>query len=254
MRCRRRDRQGALRGLDLSSRLRLPPGPLAAGRRRWTARTLGRRPARAIRAVAYPGRPGTVGGGWRSRPPTPMPVPCDGGASPMTCVVPTVTSASGPSLRPAPTTPPVAPCPAAIETETSGAVPGEPPWGAGADPPPEPDPVPGPGPAAAEPPPDPEPLDGLDPVGEPVPPPPWAEPLDSDAPPARAAPARVSADRPAPATTALADRREAGAGAGVPVAAAASSRWPASAPAAGPDGAPEEAGGCTAAVPERLPP
>src|SRR5438105_7751666 len=68
-----------------------------------------------------------------------MAVPCDVGASPTMVVVPTVTSASGLSPKPAPTTPPVAPCPAEIETARRGAGPGER-SGAGGDPPPGDDP------------------------------------------------------------------------------------------------------------------
>src|SRR5437763_10761414 len=74
---------------------------------------------------AYPGMIGIVGGGWKNRLPRPMAVPCDGGASPTTVVVPTVTSASGLSPRPTPTTPPVAPWPAEIDTAASGAGPGD---------------------------------------------------------------------------------------------------------------------------------
>src|SRR5438105_11133078 len=73
-----------------------------------------------------------------------MAVPCDVGASPTMVVVPTVTSASGLSPKPAPTTPPVAPCPAEIETARRGAGPGER-SGAGGDPPP------GDAPSASEP-------------------------------------------------------------------------------------------------------
>src|SRR2546422_9416724 len=82
---------------------------------------------------------GIDGGGLRKRPPRAMPVPWEGGASPMTCVVPTVTSASGLPSRPTPTTPPVAPCPAETDTATRGGLPGWP-CGPGGDDPPDPPP------------------------------------------------------------------------------------------------------------------
>src|SRR5690242_8544523 len=81
---------------------------------------------RGVGRSAYPGRTGSDGGGWRKLPPKVTPVPCDGGASPMTWVVPTVTSASGLPSRPTPTTPPVAPCPAETDTATRGVWPGRP--------------------------------------------------------------------------------------------------------------------------------
>ena len=54
--------------------------------------------------AAYPGRTGIDGGGWKNRPWSPTPVPWDGGWSPTTRFVPTVTSKSGLVLStPAPT-------------------------------------------------------------------------------------------------------------------------------------------------------
>jgi hypothetical protein len=71
--------------------------------------------------VGHPGRIGIVGGGWTKRPPRPMPVPWDGGASPTRGVVPTVTSASGLLSSPTPTTPPLAPSPAETDADSRGA-------------------------------------------------------------------------------------------------------------------------------------
>src|SRR3982750_894974 len=104
-----------------------------------------------------------------------MPVPCDGGASPMTWVLPTVTSASGPPSRPTPTTPPVAPCPAETDTASRGS----PGWrcGPGARPPEPQDPDPAPPDPA---PPDPAPPESQ--VGEPPDPlgGPFGDPPGSD--------------------------------------------------------------------------
>jgi len=70
-------------------------------------------------SAAYPGRTGIVGGGCRRLPPIPMPVPLDGGASPSNGVVPSVTSASGLSPTPRPTTAPPEPSPTDAEAATA---------------------------------------------------------------------------------------------------------------------------------------
>lgn len=112
-------------------------------------------------------RTGTEDGGWmNNRPPKSTPVPSEGGWSPTSWFVPTVTSASaGSSLpRSSPTTAPCAPSPADTWAVASGVLAGGTWLGAGgASPPPpggapppeapgplaEPEPVPGAGPAAA---------------------------------------------------------------------------------------------------------
>ena len=72
------------------------------------------------RSLAYPGRIGTVGGGLKKLPPKPMPVPCEGGASPTSGFEPMVRSTSGcapPKLTPA--TAPPSPSPTDAEAAAS---------------------------------------------------------------------------------------------------------------------------------------
>src|SRR5205814_7658804 len=88
-------------------------GPVGAVERRWRS------------GPAYPGRIGIVGGGWKYRLPKPTAVSWAGGASPITLVVPRVTSTSRLSPKPTPTTPPVAPWPADTDAAATGSGPGE---------------------------------------------------------------------------------------------------------------------------------